>query len=1079
VTHPQRERIAAVLGQGQGSGYLLSPRLVLTAAHVVGDAAVPRVAVPGQSGPVDCEVLWQAHDEKRDVAVLLAKSPLVPEHVAERFERLIWGVVTESQPRPDTVAVGFPQVQRDALQHLDTEQVVGVYKPATGLLGHRPVLELAGHPPVADGSGLSPWAGMSGAAVFLADRLVGVVRSVPPGWNSSRLELTPSKAYVRHEAMFAVCDRDDVRVSWVELPPPAASFEQRLHDYLGREWDKVKIYGATRSGRGDGTWRLDIAYLSLELTSSERPGGDAGDEDAAPAGRRVEEALAQQRRILLRGNAGSGKTTLLQWLTTLAARDELPDQLRQFKGCTPILLRLRALARAGLALPGPEEFLKASGNPLAGFPGSEGWVSRRMAEGRVLLLVDGIDEAPASERRRVRDWLNGLLAAYPDVRCVVTTRPSAVREGWLADVGFAELDLLPMSRTDVAAFIERWHTAAADGADEEQRERLAGWRTVLTEAVGRKQDLGRLATNPLMCSLICALNADRQGHLPSGRMALYDAALEMLLVRRDEERGVDPASEGLALSEAQQQALLQKLAYWLIRNGQSELSESQALSRIEHALPQMPQIQGDAERVLGHLKVRSGLLREPAPGAVDFVHRTFQDYLGAQAAIEEGDIPLLVDRAHEDQWEDVIRLAVGHARPRERADLLTRVLRRAEAEPRHADRLRLLAAACLDMAVELDPAVREAVTTAATALVPPRDNEAAKELAAAGPVVLELLPGPDGLDDATAQAVAVCATTIATERAIPLLAAYADHPALEVRAQLAFAWSRFDTEEYGRAVITRLARREDVRLYVTSRAEAEFAATLPAVHRVEFSGALPGEVIGLVPPEHLRELRIHENPLPTDLALVREAPLLTTFMLLNNPGSFDLAPLADTAVKRVIVLGCADVRSLAEVGRMPELDHVSFANAAAPYRTGLDLAQVLAAPKLSSLRLMATDLRADDWDLLRAHAPLETLDLEALDLAVLAGLAPLPQVRVLHLRKSVGWEALERVAEVFPGLTSLWFHHAAPDDVTGLPPGLLVGSDRADPPGGAEPVFPPPLQSSGNLAWYRTAPGQAPGRGPG
>jgi energy-coupling factor transporter ATP-binding protein EcfA2 len=1048
--------------------------MVVTAAHVVGDGVSARVAIPGFGGPSNCRVAWRRLDERCDAALLVAETELVPAEVFRRFERLSWGFLGELGARRGASAVGFPQVQRGAGERLESEQIVGTLKPASGLLSGRPVLDSDHRAPegVADGS---PWAGMSGAPVFLDNYLVGLVRSVPPRWGEARLELTLGSEFVLDEAVCRLFDEGNVGFLKSVLRPPTGTFEERLRAYLAREWDKVKIYGVTRSGRGDGSWRLDIAYLSLELTSSERPVPNTGDEDGAAAAQRVEDALARRHRILLRGTAGSGKTTLLQWLTALSARDELPDQLSQFKDCTPILLRLRALARPGQALPGPEEFLKAAGNPLAGSRGSDGWVSDRMADGRLLLLVDGIDEAPASERRRVREWLSGLLAAYPDIRCVVTTRPSAVREGWLGDLGFAELDLLPMSRTDVTAFIDRWHAAAAAGAgvDQEQRERLARWREMLTETVGRKQDLGRLATNPLMCSLICALNADRQGHLPSGRMALYDAALEMLLVRRDEERGVDPASEGLALSEAQQQALLQKLAYWLIRNGQSELSEDQALARIERALPQMPQIQGDAEHVLGHLKVRSGLLREPAPGAIDFVHRTFQDYLGAQAAVEEGDIPLLVDRAHEDQWEDVIRLAVGHARRRERAELLTRILRRAEAEPGHADRLRLLAAACLDMAVELDPAVREAVTSAATALVPPRDVEAAKQLAAAGPVVLELLPGPAGLDDATAQAVVVCATTIATERAIPLLAAYADHPALEVRAQLAIAWPRFATEEYGRAVIARLARWEDVRLYVTSRAEAEFAATLPAVHRVEFSGTLPGEVIRLVPPDHLRELRFHENALPTDLAMVREAPLLTTFMLLNNPGSFDLAPLADTAVKRVIVLGCADVRSLAVVGRMPKLDHVSFANAAAPYRRGLDLAEVLAAPKLSSLRLMATDLSAEDWGLLRAHAPLETLDLEALDLAVLDGFAPLPQVRVLHLRKSVGWQALERVAEVFPGLTSLWFHHAAPDDVAGLPPGLLVGSDRGEPPMGAEPVLPPPLQFSGNLAWYRTAPGQA------
>ena len=48
---------------------------------------------------------------------------------------------------------------------------------------------------------------------------------------------------------------------------------------------------------------------------------------------------------------------------------------------------------------------------------------------------------------------------------------------------------------------------------------------------------------------------------------------------------------------------------------------------------------------------------------LDFVHRTFQDYLGAQAAIEAADMPLLIHHAHDTQWEDVVRMAIAHARP--------------------------------------------------------------------------------------------------------------------------------------------------------------------------------------------------------------------------------------------------------------------------------------------------------------------------------------------------------------------------------------------------------------------------------
>ncbi len=50
-------------------------------------------------------------------------------------------------------------------------------------------------------------------------------------------------------------------------------------------------------------------------------------------------------------------------------------------------------------------------------------------------------------------------------------------------------------------------------------------------------------------------------------------------------------------------------------------------------------------------------------GTLDFVHRTFQDYLGARYAVEEGHLDVIAGRADDTQWEDVIRMAVAHARP--------------------------------------------------------------------------------------------------------------------------------------------------------------------------------------------------------------------------------------------------------------------------------------------------------------------------------------------------------------------------------------------------------------------------------
>ena len=106
------------------------------------------------------------------------------------------------------------------------------------------------------------------------------------------------------------------------------------------------------------------------------------------------------------------------------------------------------------------------------------------------------------------------------------------------------------------------------------------------------------------------------------------------------------------------------------------MDRARAEQIIDELLPAVPEIAriGDAAAVYTHFLHRSGLLREPGPGAVEFVHRTFQDFLGARAAVEEGAWGELVRHAADDQWEDVVRMAVAHARPRERRELFGELL---------------------------------------------------------------------------------------------------------------------------------------------------------------------------------------------------------------------------------------------------------------------------------------------------------------------------------------------------------------------------------------------------------------------
>ncbi|MBT2472022.1 NACHT domain-containing protein [Streptomyces sp. ISL-66] len=885
---------------------------------------------------------------------------------------------------------------------------------------------------------------------------------------------TQRRTFLAHALVRQARDLDGLTAKSDELlrriPIPDAqdlAFEAAYLPYVAKKHGKLTIYGIDLS-HSPTRWPLDVAYLSLEAAPLERARAEAAPKAGGTAEDRydlrnalqlpelqpADQALAHTPRVLLRGEAGSGKTTLVQWLAVTAAQQDRADRPAYLRDRVPFVLPLRTLTRRGERLPAPKDFLAAIGCPLAGSQPA-GWEHRVLAAGRGLVLVDGIDEIPEPERDRTRRWLRDLLDTYEGGnRWLVTSRPSAVGRDWLAEDGFGELALSSMGPSDIATFIERWHTAARAeaGHTADDMAELDAYEEQLRIAVRTKSDLGRLATNPLMCGLICALHRDRRGYLPYGRKDLYEAALSMLISRRDRERDMAVPE----LREEPQLDLLQRLAYWLIKNGRTEMDRSQAEDIIGRALPAVPEAArlGDAPTVFEHFLQRSGLLREPGPGTVDFVHRTFQDFLGARAAVEEGDFGLLTAHAANDQWEDVIRMAVALARPGERVGLFQELLALGDAADDRLVRSRiyLLASACLEHATTLDPSVREAVEQRTGTLIPPRSDVEARALGEVGPLILDLLPGPEGLRDIDAYLTVIAATWIASDAALPLLAGYADHLYLRVRSQLVWAWARYDTARYAEEVIARLDP-AGLEYTVTSDEQLRHLERLgvaPASLDVRTSVSVTA-LRSYLSRHKLTELLMSHHP-AKDLGFLAGQTELTACTIVDCDELVDLSALDGLRIRR-LTFGTSAVVDLRPLGRLPDLEHLAIHSHVdlswspealhphAPLRR-LSVSSTVVAQRglkgigrltgLVSVDVSIATVSAEDWRELSALPALGTLLLGTASFTTLPAATVLAEVTVLHLDggggEGVAQQVIDRLPQAFPKLRFLAFSGGLPGE---------------------------------------------------
>ncbi|MCF6522721.1 trypsin-like peptidase domain-containing protein [Streptomyces sp. JJ36] len=207
--------------QRLGSGYLIAPRLVLTARHVLVDATGnlwPAVHVRighhcgGEMTYVRAEVMW--HPDELDVALLrIDREVHLPGAVR-------WGSPAGTAPLRYQ-GLGYPLAAKGETRA--PEHLRGELPPLSG--SHNSYVLDQGPAPTARTDDKNAWGGASGAAIFCDDRLVGVVTEEVHSYGARRLIALPARCFTddgTFVSLLAKYGGGPPRMSTVGASPPRA-----------------------------------------------------------------------------------------------------------------------------------------------------------------------------------------------------------------------------------------------------------------------------------------------------------------------------------------------------------------------------------------------------------------------------------------------------------------------------------------------------------------------------------------------------------------------------------------------------------------------------------------------------------------------------------------------------------------------------------------------------------------------------------------------------------------------------------------------------------------------------------------
>jgi len=370
-------------------------------------------------------------------------------------------------------------------------------------------------------------------------------------------------------------------------------------------------------------------------------------------------AFNSHDKLVLLGKPGAGKTTFLKHLALQCIQGKFkPD-------CLPVFIFLRTFAHQC-----KEEnnfsFVNYLQKLWANYDISSEQVLKLLQQGKVLILLDGLDEVPQTHEAEILSQIQQFSTVYYQNPLVITCRLAGQQYRFH---GFNYLELADFSSEQIETFAQKWFRLTAlnseIGATKAQQ---------FLEQLYRQenQPIRGLLTTPILLNLVCSVFQERLS-FPTKRARLYEEGLDILLLHWDRSKGVKRDILYQNLSLVDKIKLLSQIAAEHFQQGRFFFEKRDLIRIISDYLVTLPNsncdpetLRLDSEAILRSIEVQHGLLVERARGVYSFSHLTFQEYLTARKIVASSNkeelhqsLQNLASKVFNPQWREVILLTVS------------------------------------------------------------------------------------------------------------------------------------------------------------------------------------------------------------------------------------------------------------------------------------------------------------------------------------------------------------------------------------------------------------------------------------